>query len=89
MESLLLSAFESIDATEFSKQRNRVKKAVESGLLMNMLARSINPDLAQKAVDMLDHTIHLEDYRRDRWKNVIRARDSGNEEKRRLDFQHT
>ncbi len=70
----MLSAFESIDGTEFSKQRNRVKKAVESGLLMNLLARSINPDLAQKAVDMLDHTIHLEDYRRDRWKNVIRAR---------------
>jgi transcription elongation GreA/GreB family factor/transcription elongation factor GreA-like protein len=70
----LLSAFEAIDASEFSKQRNRIKKAVESGLLMNVLSRSLNPDLAQKAVDMLDHTIHLEDYRKDRWKGVIRAR---------------
>jgi transcription elongation GreA/GreB family factor/transcription elongation factor GreA-like protein len=70
----LLSAFEAIDASEFSKHRNRIKKTLESGLLMNLLSRSINPDLAQKAVDMLDHTIHLEDYRKDRWKNVIRAR---------------
>ncbi|HSE41069.1 MAG TPA: GreA/GreB family elongation factor [Acidobacteriota bacterium] len=71
---LLLAAFEAIDASEFAKQRNRIKKAIESGLLMNAISRSLNPEVAQKALDMLDHTIYLEDYRKDRWKNVIRSR---------------
>jgi transcription elongation GreA/GreB family factor/transcription elongation factor GreA-like protein len=71
---LLLAAFEAIDASEFAKQRNRIKKALEGGLLMNVLSRSLNPEIAQKAVDMLDHTIYLEDYRKDRWKNFIRSR---------------
>jgi transcription elongation GreA/GreB family factor len=70
----LLSVIEAIDATEFSKNRNRIKKALESGLLMNVLSHTLNPDVAQKSLDMLDHTIHLEDYRKDRWKNVIRMR---------------
>ena len=70
----LLSVIEAIDATEFTKNRNRIKKALESGLLMNILSHTLNPDVAQKSMDMLDHTIHLEDYRKDRWKNVIRMR---------------
>ncbi|MCI0447095.1 GreA/GreB family elongation factor [bacterium] len=70
----ILSVIEAIDATEFSKNRNRIKKAIESGLLMNILSHTLNPDVAQKSMDMLDHTIHLEDYRKDRWKNVIRMR---------------
>jgi len=70
----LLSVIEAIDASEFTKNRNRIKKALESGLLMNILSHTVNPDVAQKSMDMLDHTIHLEDYRKDRWKNVIRMR---------------
>jgi transcription elongation GreA/GreB family factor len=70
----LLAVLEALDAPEFSKQRNRLKKALESGLFMNILARPVNTDHAQKAIDMLDHTRYLEDYRRDRWKNVIRMR---------------
>lgn len=70
----LLSVIEAIDATEFTKNRNRIKKAIESGLLMNILSHTLNPDVAQKSMDMLDHTIHLEDYRKDRWKNFIRMK---------------
>ncbi len=70
----ILPVIEAIDATEFSKNRNRIKKAIESGLLMNILSHTLNPDVGQKSMDMLDHTIHLEDYRKDRWKNVIRMR---------------
>lgn len=70
----LLSVIEAIDATEFAKNRNRIKKALESGLLMNILSHIVNPEVAQKSMDMLDHTIHLEDYRKDRWKNFIRMK---------------
>lgn len=70
----LLAVLEAVDASEFAKQRNRLKKALESGLFMNILSRPLDTDLAQKAIDLLDHTRHLEDYRRDRWKNVIRMR---------------
>jgi transcription elongation GreA/GreB family factor/transcription elongation factor GreA-like protein len=70
----LLSAIEAIDASEFTKNRNRIKKALESGLLMNILSHTLNPDVAQKSMDMLDSTIHLEDYRKDRWKNFIRMK---------------
>lgn len=70
----LLSVIEAIDSSEFSQYRNRIKKAMESGLLMNVLNRSLDPDMAQKAIEMLEHTKHLEDYRRDRWRNFIRSR---------------
>jgi transcription elongation GreA/GreB family factor len=41
---------------------------------MNILSHNLNPDVAQKSMDMLDHTKHLEDYRKDRWKNFIRMK---------------
>lgn len=70
----LLAVIEAIDSSEFSSLRNRIKKAIESGTLMNVLKQSINPDVALKAIEMLEYTRHLEDYRRDRWRNFIRAR---------------
>ena len=70
----LLSVIEAIDSTEFSAFRNRIKKAIESGVLMNVLKLAIDPAIAQKAIEMLEYTRHLEDYRRDRWRNFIRSR---------------
>lgn len=82
----LVAAVEAIDAPEFSKHRNRIKKAFENGLLMNILSHPVNPDVAQKSLGMLDHTIHLEDYRKDRWKSVIRMRVPETREKEDLIF---
>lgn len=70
----LLGVIEAIDSNEFSHYRNRIKKALEGGLLMNILNEALDPDVATKAIEMLNHTRHLEDYRRDRWRNFIRSR---------------
>ncbi len=70
----LISLLSSLDDPELSPHRNRIKKALESGLLINILSTPIDPDTAGKAIEMLEHTTSIEDYRRDRWKTAIRMR---------------
>ncbi len=68
----LVSVITAIDEPEFSSHRNKLKKAVEGGLLLNVMRKSIDPEMAQKAVDVLEHSKAIEDYRRQRWKGTIR-----------------
>jgi len=68
----LIAVVTAIDEPEFSSHRNKLKKAIESGLLLNVMGRSIDSEIAQKAVDALEHAKGIEDYRRERWKSRIR-----------------
>ena len=70
----LLAVIEAIDSSEFSPYRNRIKKAIEAGLLMNVVNDALDPDVAHKVIERLEYTKYLEDYRRDRWRNFIRSR---------------
>jgi transcription elongation factor GreA len=70
----LISVLNVIDDSEFSSHKNRIKKALESGLLMNILAHPMEPETAKKAIALLEHSTSIEDYRRDRWIGVIRVR---------------
>ena len=63
-----------LDDPELSTHRNRIKKALENGLLINILGNNVDQDTAGKAIDILEHSSSIEDYRRDRWKNVVRMR---------------
>src|SRR5262249_45054621 len=69
----LINVLTAIDEPEFSAHRTRMKKALESGLLMNILKKGIPGDLAQKAIERLDHSDNIEEYRRERWKGTIRV----------------
>jgi transcription elongation GreA/GreB family factor len=42
--------------------------------LINILGNNVDQDTAGKAIDILEHSSSIEDYRRDRWKNVVRMR---------------
>ena len=70
----LITLLSSLDDPELSSQRNRIKKALESGLLINILNNRMDPDSAGKAIEVLEHSRAIEEYRRDRWKNTIRMR---------------
>ena len=70
----LIALLNVLDDPEFSTHRNKIKKALENGLLMNILANNIDPDQARKAIELMDHSTSIEDYRRDRWMGVIRMR---------------
>ncbi|MCI0411886.1 GreA/GreB family elongation factor [bacterium] len=63
-----------LDDPELSGHRNRIKKALENGLLINILGSNVDQDTAGRAIDILEHSSSIEDYRRDRWKNVVRMR---------------
>ena len=70
----LITLLSSLDDPELSSQRNRIKKALESGLLIHVLNNGMDPDSARKAIEALEHCRAIEDYRRDRWTNTIRMR---------------
>lgn len=70
----LLSALRHFDEREFIPFRNRIKTALEKGLLLNVLNKPMEKEIAEKAVSLLDHTAGLEDYRRARFKGVILSR---------------
>jgi len=70
----LISLLNTLDEPELSPFRNRVKKSLENGLLINILRSNMEPEAGKKAVEMLNHCMAIEDYRRDRWSNVIQRR---------------
>jgi len=70
----LISILKAIDQPEFASHRNKIKKSLESGLLVNILSKPVDPDAAQKAVDILEHSRNIEDYRKERWRSVLIAR---------------
>jgi transcription elongation factor GreA-like protein/transcription elongation GreA/GreB family factor len=71
---VLLSVLEAIESSDFGAYRNRLKKALESGFFIRMLDSCSDATIAQKIIDALDHTPEIEEYRRERLKNVIRVR---------------
>jgi|GEM_PF-3549803 len=70
----LITLLHVLDDPEFSSHRNKMKKALEGGLLMNILANMADPDQARKAIELMEHATSIEDYRRERWTNAIRIR---------------
>jgi transcription elongation GreA/GreB family factor len=68
----LVTLFSSIDEPEFSSYKTRLKKTIEEGLLLYLLAKQIEPEVAKKALDVLEHTRNVEEYRRERWMARIR-----------------
>lgn len=70
----LISLLNTLDDAELSSHRNRIKKSLETGLLINILGNGMDAESAGKAIEKLEHSTSIEDYRRDRWKNTIRMR---------------
>lgn len=70
----LLQLLRNLDEREFTPFRNRIKTAMEKGLLLNILKKPMEKEVAAKAVSLLDHNSAIEDYRRARFKSVILSR---------------
>ena len=68
----LIAVLSVIDEPEFATHRTKLKKTIEEGLLLHLLAKPIDRDHAQKAVDALEHSKNIEEYRRERWMARIR-----------------
>lgn len=73
-QRFFLLVLKSIDSPEFPRFRTRLKKAIESGLLVNVFAGEVDPELGHKAIEAIEKSDFIEEYRRERWRNSIRAR---------------
>jgi len=70
----LITLLSVLDDPEFSSHKNKIKKALESGLLINTLTNIVEPEQAKKIIELIEHTRAIEDYRRERWTSTIRMR---------------
>jgi transcription elongation GreA/GreB family factor len=70
----LITLLSVLDDREFTGHKNKIKKALESGLLINVLSNIVESEQAKKIIELIEHTRAIEDYRRERWTNTIRIR---------------